>query len=218
MKLKFLLLLVISIATAACSCAQLIADKSVSLHLGSQGIGAEFKYNFYKKLSARLGASIIPVEVNNVIRLDDFDTEDKFGAKFTNIHLLFDYPIVGQGVRFVAGGAYFIKAKGSIDRTAKAPTGFGEITYTPEQLGTLTSNIDWKGFAPYAGFAFFRAFPKNRFNITLDVGTYYLTKPKTNFTSTGMLTVEEKGQRQFQSNMDDYRWLPVLQLNFNYKL
>jgi hypothetical protein len=217
MKLKFLLLLAISIATAACSCAQLVADKSVNLHFGSQGIGTELKYNFYKKLSARLGASIIPVEVNNVIRLDDFETEDKFAAKFTNIHLLFDYPIAGQGVRFVAGGAYFIKAKGSIDRTAKASTGFGEITYTPEQLGTLTSNIDWKGFAPYAGFAFFRAFPKNRFNITLDMGTYYLTKPTTNFTSTGMLTVEEKGQQQFQSNMEGYRWLPVLQLSFNYK-
>lgn len=218
MKPKLSLLLVICITASLCPYAQSQGKKSVNLHLGSQGIGAEFKYNFYKKLSARLGTSIIPVEVNNVINLDDFDTEDKFAAKFTNVHLLFDYPFIGQGIRFVAGGAYFIKAKGSIDRTAKAATGFGEITYTPEQLGTLTANIDWKGFAPYAGFAFFRAFPKHRFNITLDMGTYYLSKPKTEFTSTGMLTVDEKGQQQFQSNMSEYRWLPVFQLNFNFKL
>lgn len=213
-----LLLVAICIATSMSAYAQLQGNKSVNLHVGSQGIGAEFKYNFYKKLSARLGTSIVPIDMKNVINLDDFDTDDRFSAKFTNVHLLLDYPFIGQGVRFVAGGAYFIKAKGAIDRTAKTNNGLGEITYTPEQLGTLTANIDWKGFAPYAGFAFFRAFPKHRFNITLDMGTYYLAKPKAGFTSTGMLTVDDKSQQQFQSNMDGYRWLPVLQLNFNVKL
>ncbi|RXK80769.1 hypothetical protein [Filimonas effusa] len=212
------LLLAIGLATSVCSYAQLEGDKSINLHLGSQGAGVELKYNFYKKLSARLGTSIIPVEVKNVINLDNFDTDDRFAAKFTNIHLLLDYPLIGQGFRFVAGGAYFLKAKGTIERTAKEEAGFGDITYSPEQLGTLTADVDWKGFAPYGGFAFFRAFPRHRFNITLDMGTYYLVAPKTRFTSTGMLTVDDKSQQQFQSNMSEYRWLPVLQLNFNFKL
>lgn len=218
MKLKQPLLLVIGITSFLCSHAQLKGDKSVNLHLGTQGVGAEFKYNFYKKFSARLGTSIVPVEVKNVINLDDFDTDDRFAAKFTNVHLLFDYPVLGQGVRLVAGGAYFIKAKGEISRTAKETTGFNDITYTPEQLGTLTAHVDWKGFAPYAGVAFFRAFPKKKFNITLDAGIYNLPSPKTTFTSTGMLSVDEKSRQQFQNNMSDYKWLPVLQLNFNYKL
>jgi hypothetical protein len=218
MNLKLSLLLVISLTTFVNSYAQLQGDKSINLHLGSQGIGAELKYNFYKKLSARLGGSIIPVEVKNVISLDNFDTDDRFSAKFTNIHLWLDYPVIGEGVRLVAGGAYFIKAKGEIDRTAKAATGFGEITYTPEQLGTLTANMDWKGFAPYAGLAFFKAFPRKRFNISFDMGSYYLPAPQTGFTSTGMLTVDDKGQQRFQSNMSAYRWLPVFQFNFNFKL
>jgi hypothetical protein len=218
MTLKQPLLLAICIAGYLCSHAQPAGDKSVNLHLGTQGVGAEFKYNFYKKFSARLGASIVPVEVKNVINLDDFDTDDNFAAKFTNVHLLFDYPLLGQGVRVVAGGAWFVKAKGEISRTAKETTGFNEVTYTPEQLGTLTANADWKGFAPYAGLAFFRAFPKKRLNVTLDAGIYHLPEPKTTFTSTGMLSVDEKSRQQFQNNMNSYRWLPVLQLNFNYKL
>lgn len=212
------LLLAIGLSTSLCAYSQLNGDKSINIHGGSQGVGIELKYNFYKKLSARLGASIIPVEVKNVLSLEDVDTDNNLAAKFTNIHLMFDYPLIGQGFRFVAGGAYFLKAKGTLDATAKEEAGFGDVTYTPEQLGTLTANIDWKGFAPYAGFAFFRAFPKKRFNVTLDMGTYYLTEPKTKFTSTGMLTVDDKSQKQFQSNMSEYRWLPVLQLNFNFKL
>lgn len=218
MKYKLTLLLAGGIFLCLSSYAQLKGDKSVNLHLGSQGVGAELKYNFYKKFSARFGVSIVPIEVNNIISLDDVNTDDKFSAKFTNLHLLFDYPVIGQGVRVVAGGAYFLKAKGAIARTAKEGEGFGDVTYTPEQLGTLTANIDWKGFAPYAGFAFFRAFPKKRWNVTLDMGTYYLATPKTSFTSTGMLSVDEKSRQQFQSNMSGYRWMPVLQLNINYKL
>lgn len=214
----FLLLLVMGITASLHSKAQLKGDKSVNLHLGTQGVGAEFKYNFYKKLSARLGASIVPVEVDNVVKIDDFDSDNKASAKFTNIHLMLDYPIIGQSVRFVAGGAYFIKAKGELANRAKKNEGFNDITYTPEELGTLTAHVDWKGFAPYAGFAFFRAFPKNRFNITLDMGTYYLPKPKTDFTSTGMLTVQDDSKKNFQDNLSEYRWLPVFQLNFNFKL
>lgn len=198
--------------------AQHKGDKSINLHLGTQGAGIEAKYNFYRKLSARFGVSTIPVEVKNVISMDNLDTDDRFSAKFTNVHLLLDIPVIGQGVRVVAGGAYFIKGKGEIDRTAKEAQGFSDITYTPEQLGTLTAHADWKGFAPYAGLAFFRAFPKKRFNITLDMGSYYLAKPKTDFTSTGMLTVDEKSKQNFQNNLSGYRWLPVLQLNFNFKL
>lgn len=212
------LLLIIGMLPVLHSNAQLKGNKSVNLHLGSQGIGAELKYNFYKKLSARLGVSTIPVEVKNVISMDELDTDDRFSAKFTNVHLLLDFPVIGQGVRLVAGGAYFLKGKGEIGRTAKEPQGFSDITYTPEQLGTLTAHADWKGFAPYAGLAFFRAFPKKRFNITFDMGSYYLPEPKTNFTSTGMLTVDDKSNQNFQNNLSEYRWLPVFQLNFNFKL
>lgn len=218
MKPLYLLLLALGLSPFLHSHAQLKGNKSVNLHLGSQGVGAELKYNFYKKLSARLGLSTVPVEVKNVISMDELDTDDRFSAKFTNVHLLLDFPVIGQGVRLVAGGAYFLKGKGEIGRTAKTPQGFADITYTPEQLGTLTAHADWKGFAPYGGLAFFRAFPKKRFNITFDMGTYYLPEPKTDFTSTGMLTVDDKSKQNFQSNLSEYRWLPVFQLNFNFKL
>ena len=60
--------------------------------------------------------------------------------------------------------------------------------------------------------------PNKKFNVNFDLGTYYLTKPKTDITGSGLLKGNSSQSGQLQSNLKDYRWLPVVQLNFNFKL
>ncbi len=54
--------------------------------------------------------------------------------------------------------------------------------------------------------------------MNLDLGTYFLTAAKSTVTGTKMLANNGELEPQFDSNMKDYRFLPVIQLNFNFKI
>ncbi len=193
---------------------------SLQLQVGSQGVGADFRYGVLPNLSLRAGASFIPVNVNGVYDISGFDSQNDLTAKFSNIHLLADFvPFSGaQGFRLVGGVGYLFKANGGLSVTPSGTYKYGDISLTPEQVGSVNVDIDWKGVAPYLGFGLFKSFPNNRFNINLDLGTYYLTTPKTTIVGTGMLSSNDSQTELINSNVKDYRFLPVIQFNFNFKL
>jgi len=196
------------------------AQQSVQLNLGSQGIGAEFLYGLSSRFTLRAGANIIPVKANNVFKISDFNSNTEASADFTNIHALADYsPFSDAGAfRFVAGLAYFLKAEGNIRVTPSDSYSYGDLQLSKEQVGHLDLNVDWKGVAPYFGIAIGHAFPRKKFNVNLDLGGYYLSAPKADIKGTGLLSGNDSQTGQFQSNIKDYRLLPVMQLNFNFKL
>jgi len=198
----------------------ILNQKSVKLNLGSQGIGGEFTYGVAKKVALRLGVNVIPVSVNDAFEFADFNSTSKVSAKFTNIHLLADYTPFksAPAFRLVGGVAYFARAKGSMYVQPKDNYTYGDIVLNEEQMGYLNMDIDWKGIAPYAGIGLFRVMPKRRFNVNLDLGTYYLKQPDIKIVGTGILKGNNSQEGQLEENVKDYRWLPVIQLNFSYKL
>ncbi len=78
--------------------------------------------------------------------------------------------------------------------------------------------MSWKGVAPYVGLGFLNAFPKSRFNVNLDLGTYYVGAPKSTVVGTQLLAENYRLEPQLDENMKDYKWLPVMQINFNFKI
>jgi hypothetical protein len=198
----------------------ILNQKSVKLNLGSQGIGGEFAYGVNNKVALRLGINIIPVSVNDAFEFTDFNSTSKVSAKFTNIHLLADYTPFksAPAFRLVGGAAYFVRAKGGMHVQPSDNYTYGDIVLNEEQVGYLNMDIDWKGIAPYAGIGLFRVIPKHRFNVNLDLGTYYLKQPDVKIVGTGILKGNNTQEGQLKENVKDYRWLPVLQLNFSYKL
>ena len=198
----------------------ILNQKSVKLNLGSQGVGGEFTYGVATKVALRLGVNVIPVTVNNAFDFADFNSTSKASAKFTNIHLLADYTPFKEApaFRLVAGAAYFARARGNMQVQPRDNYSYGDIALTPEQVGYLDLDINWKGIAPYAGIGLFRVMPKHRFNVNVDLGTYYLKQPDVKIIGTGILKGNDKQEGQLHENVKDYRWLPVIQLNFSYKL
>jgi hypothetical protein len=194
--------------------------QSVSINIGTQGMGAEYRYGAFSNLSFRGGISVMPVNANNVFEIDGINSDTKVSAKFTNIHLLADYtPFASASFfRLVGGLGYFVHAKGKIDVQPTDSYKYGDIALSQEQVGKLNMDIDWKGVAPYLGIGLIKAFPQRRFNINLDLGTYYLKQPSAKITGTGMLAGNDTQTAQLQKNVNDYRWYPQLQLNFNYRL
>lgn len=192
---------------------------SVQLLIGSQGVGADFKYGFFSRFSGRIGFGLVPVSFDRVSDFSGFSTDNQLSGRFSNIHLLADYtPFRYPGFRFVGGAAYLVKADANVMITPQGNYEFGGTTVTGNQLGVINANVYWKGISPYLGVSLFRSFPTRFFNANLDVGTYYLSSPSTSFTGTKLLADNSSQEPQFNKNMQGYRWYPVIQLNFNFRI
>lgn len=193
---------------------------SLQLEAGTQGMGADLRYGVTSRLSVRTGLSFIPVKANNVLQLPGFQSTNSASVNFYNAHLLADFVPFKKmrGFRLVGGGAYLYKADGGISVIPTGSYTYGTTTVTGNDIGTLDLNVSWKGVAPYAGIGLFKSFPKHLFNFNLDLGTYYLSQPQTHIIGTGLLSDNNQLEPQFNKNLKDYRWLPVVQLNFNFRI
>jgi hypothetical protein len=197
-----------------------VSKMAVQVTAGTQGVGADLRYGITPRLSARAGAAFIPVKANNVFSFSGFESNNNVSVKFSNIHLLADFvPFKNaQGFRLVGGAGYLYHANGGIEVLPTGNYKVANYNISPADLGSMNVNVSWKGVAPYAGIGLFKSFPNHRFNVNLDLGSYYLSRPKTTVTGTEMLADNYKLEPQFNENLKSYRWLPVMQLNFNFRL
>lgn len=192
---------------------------SVQLMAGTQGLGADFKYGIWQNLSARLGFSIVPVNAERGFRFQSFAVNGELAARFANVHLMADYaPFKTKFIRFVGGAAYLIRGNANVLVSPTDGFTLASRNLTKDQLGVIDAGVSWRGFAPYAGLSLFKPFPDRRFNVNLDLGTYYLSRPGTSFTGTNLLAENEANALKFNENMKGYRWMPVVQLNFNIRI
>jgi len=193
---------------------------SLQIEAGTQGLGADLRYGAFKRLSFRAGASFIPVTYNNALTLPGFQSTNNATVNFYNVHLLADVvPFkAARGLRIVAGAAYLYKADGGLNVVPTGSYTYGNTTVTSTDIGSLNMDVSWKGVAPYIGLGLFKSFPNHFFNFNLDLGTYYLSQPQTHIIGTGLLSSNSELEPQFNKNLKDYRWLPVIQLNFNFRL
>jgi hypothetical protein len=193
---------------------------SFQVEAGTQGLGADLRYGLSRRFSLRLGGNYIPVTYNSNISVSGFHTDYAASANFLNIHLLGDIvPFKGaRGLRIVTGAAYLYKANTGLLLSPTGDYSFGNYNVNGTDIGTLNMDVSWKGVAPYLGLGLFKSFPSHVFNFNLDLGTYYLSAPSTHIVGTSLLVENNQLEPQFNNNLKDYRWLPVLQLNFNFKL
>lgn len=200
-----------------------IGSSTIQLTAGSQGLGLDYRYGISETLTARLGASFLPVSMDNAFHTSSggVTSTNDVAAKFNNAHLFADYtPFEGAPwLRFVAGAGYLFKATGIVNMNPYGTYRYGSIVLNNDQIGNININVSWKGFAPYVGFGFLRGVPTENFNINLDLGAYYLASPSSTVTGAGLLSSNGAQQAaQITQNMKSYRILPVLQLNFNFRI
>jgi len=193
---------------------------SFQVEAGTQGMGADIRYGLTDRFSLRIGANYIPVNYNSNFSISGFQTDYTASANFLNFHLLGDVvPFEGaRGLRLVFGGAYLYKANTGVVLSPTGNYSIGNYNVSGNDIGILNMDVSWKGVAPYLGLGLFKSSPNRVFNFNLDLGTYYLTAPSTHIVGTNLLVDNNQLEPQFDNNLKNYRWLPVLQLNFNFKL
>lgn len=192
----------------------------VAFHAGTAGAGLDYKYELNKHLSARGGFTGAVLSMSSVFETTDFHSDSKLSARFSNLHLLADYSPFRTiaGLRLVGGISYFLKAQGDLTVKPTETYYYGDIPISDEILGSVKINVSWHGFAPYAGVGIIEAVPNRKFNCNIDLGTYYLPRPKSSIAATGLLEGNETQTPVLQRNLRSFRLLPLLQINFNYKL
>ena len=194
-----------------------LENSSVQLHAGTQGFGLAARYQFIPSVAARLGGTYGSVNINDGFSFDNLSTDNKLKAKIGNVHLFGEYTALSW-LRIVAGAGYFFKAEANVMMTPNESITQDGITLEPDEIGTLTTEVTYKKFAPYLGIGLGRGLPQKRFNVNLDLGFYYLSAPKVTMTGTEYLADNGENGPILTENMKDYRFLPVIQLNFNFKL
>jgi hypothetical protein len=218
MNKRFLTVLVLLCSITLARAQSLRTDSmNLQLHGGTQGFGLAVHHNFLPKVAARLGASYGSVTVNDGFTFNNLSTDSEIKGTFSNIHLYGEYSALSW-LRIVAGAAYLFKADANVVITPNESVTQEGITLEADEIGILTTKITYKKFAPYLGLGFGRGLPQKRFNINVDLGFYYLSAPTVTMTGTEYLEDNEHNGPILTENMKNYRFLPVAQINFNFKL
>ena len=194
------------------------------LTAGTQGFGGDIKVAPTPAFNVRAGVSILPLKLNRPYPFNGQPTDVDFDGDFANGHLMFDWhPFlngykVSRKVIVTAGAGYFWKNNATAVISYRGNKQYGDIVVPSSDLGSLIGEVKWNKVAPYLGFGFENAFPNNRMSLGFAVGMYYMGKPDASLTGTKLLADNANNSEQFQKNMNFYRFLPVVQINFNFGL
>src|SRR5690606_14885592 len=199
--------------------------RSIGIQAGTQGVGVTFSVPFQNHLALRAGAAFLPFDTDVLKTYNNYKTTNDITARLSNVHLLVDWTPFddhdnfGKHFALSTGMGFFYKARGTFVTKLTEPYQYGEIVVAPEDIGVLTTSIDWDfSLAPYLGLGLqnFNLGPK--IGLDFNLGAYYLNKPDVRIVGTNLLDGNEANAHIVQENVKTYRFLPVAQLSLSYTI
>ncbi|MCA5003592.1 hypothetical protein [Sphingobacterium bovistauri] len=199
---------------------------SLQLQGGTNGFGAGIRYQVLEKLAVRLNGTYFKHQMDNPLKgrdiniaaLGDFKDDIQYvNGSVSQVGLLGEYSVLSM-LRIVAGGAVINNTE--VNGFLKPTKGmdFGNLTISPEQIGTLAANVSFNGFAPYIGLGIGKSTPNKRFGVNVDLGSYYMSAAKVQIDATKLLAPNKNQESLLENNLSTFRWMPTLQVNLNFKL
>jgi hypothetical protein len=190
---------------------------ALGVKAGTAGYGAELSKKLSRSFDLRLGYAMLntaqAVELDVDKRTLTVDADIALGIPSAKL----DWHPGAASFRFTFGAGMpnnTIGLKGKL----KDSFTYGEIQVTPDELGIFAMDIKWNAIAPYVGIGFGRNVPKKRVSFTVDMGAYHIGSPKVSLNPTGMISPTADQASVFEGNLADYKWLPVLNFQFNVRI
>lgn len=171
------------------------------------------------KFDARLNFGYLNYNYNTTSQNVDYSGH----LKLNNLGLLGDWHPFAGSFRLTAGAFY---NGNKFDLTGKPSAGsytFNGNTYTADQVGSVTAHVKFNSTAPYVGFGWGDDSSRAGLHFTSDFGAMYQGRPKATITATGALANPaladdvHAAQSQLQSDLDKFKWYPVLQIGVVYR-
>jgi hypothetical protein len=162
---------------------------TLSLDLGTTGVGAHVGMPLGQQLGVRVGAGFLSHKFDGSTSTIDYNID----AKLRSADALLDwYPAAGSGFRLSAGIVYDAN---QFDVTGKPSAGrylINGVSYAATDVGTLTGAVDYNKFAPYLGIGFGTApaaMGSSGWGFAADLGGYYQGKGGSHLDSVGCKAV-----------------------------
>ena len=198
--------------------AHAIEDPYIAARASTLGLGVE------------AGAKVLPhVRLRGVVGALDIDYDDTVDdvrydgkVKLNSYGLNADFFPLDEGPFFISAGIY--SNKNRIDAAASPTTNtqIGGVTFTPEQIGTITAQARYKDSAPYLGVgAEWSLYPAV---ISLEAGAYFQGEPKVTMTSDGTFASNsiyqdamETERRNLEEDLKDTKTYPAVTLSVGFR-
>ncbi len=194
---------------------------AVSLLLSTSGLGGGMRLALDERWQVHAGITWMPFAFGIPAEIGDLKVQSRFDNAVGAVHLKVDYSpfLKKQGFRVSAGLAYFFAMRTKMLLQPDENYRYGDLKIKREDIGYLSARASRQGIAPYLGLGLLKAFRDNRFAVSFDIGTYYLAGPlDIQIEDSGYLSGNERNEAILKENLSNYRWLPLLQVAFNYRL
>lgn len=145
------------------------SSAAIGLRLSSMGFGGEIAIPLSRELSVRLGVDLFSYEKDTTIDEISYDLD----AKLAWIPVLLDYN-PGLGAFRLTAGMVISMNDVSLTSSSTETIQIGDHEYTPEQFGTLITDVDCRGVSPYLGIGLLKHIPSGgAVSIAFDFGAMF---------------------------------------------
>lgn len=214
-----------SLAVALAACALMVSgaasaqQSSVGVSAGTTGLGLEFGYDFNDAFGLRANGNWF--RMSKDVESDGVSYDGKL--KLFSLGLLGDFYPFDSGFR-VTGGAYYNKNRVNLTATPSGNVEIGGTTYTPAQVGSLSGEVDFNKFTPYAGIGYTSNRGNPGLSFVADAGVMFQGRPDVTLAGSGAITSTpgfqadlERERAEIAHDIRMFRFYPAIRLGVAYR-
>ncbi|MDQ1086064.1 hypothetical protein [Siphonobacter sp. SORGH_AS_1065] len=193
---------------------------AVGLKVGTSGVGLDIYRSINRRFDARLGVSAFNYNARFVSgsATDDIQIGLNGKIKLNTINALLDYyPFKRVGLR-LTGGLMVNLNQVNFDGAPTRDVKFKDLSFTAEEVGSLSGKAEFNKVAPYIGFGFGQPFLRKRLKFNADIGFFYQQSPMISLVATKMLQPSENQGPVIEKNLQPLKYYPVLVFGLSYRL
>ncbi len=189
--------------------------------ISTTGDGVEVIKSINRNWDARLGFSLMPLHIKKDMDQNNLALSVDSRIRTGGINLQADF-FLSEWYYFT-GGIWYNLAKADLAIQLADPVDFGDITISPDQIGTF-SIIMKPGtrISPYLGIGFGNPLPPayRKFWFNIELGTWYHHKPRFTLDAYGMIepTANSENEKALENNFKGFRFYPVFTIQGNYRI
>jgi hypothetical protein len=139
-------------------------------------------------------------------------------ADITSVGALVDYFPFKRGLK-ISAGLFYHDFSINGEATPNEDYVMGDKTFSPEKLGSLTANVDYKSkLVPYAGIGLGNPLAAgSALKLSLELGAMYTNSPRVTMQGEGMIAPTANQGKDFENGLQDFKFYPVINLALTYR-
>ncbi len=187
---------------------------------GTLGLGGDVMINLLTDLNLRIGVGAFSFDYE-----DDYsDIEYDFDFDLLTFPVTLDwYPFDDKF--HISGGVVFNETDVNLDSRYNGTVEIDGVTYTADEVGTLSGNVGFDNVAPYVGIGWGNAFGRSRrWGFVTDLGVAFTGSPSVALSATGTMADNATFQghlaseeQDLEDDLEDFKFYPVFSANLYFR-